>query len=169
MNIRAEFYNAIAERLLNISDQSISTIIKHVDFWNNQYEGDYKEVFSHPAVFIHIKDIAWHSTGKHRQLGQMEFDLHFATTTKAKSAFARQYTNHFLAHLEMIDVIHAWLAGWQHDSFSSLTRIRSHHDTLYGDIIKHIETYRCTVVDTAAMRSYTKVIGDKLVITVASA
>ena len=167
MNVRAEFYTAIATRLLNITEGANDTpVIKHIDFWNHQYEGDYKEVFKHPAVFLQLKQINWRSTGKHKQLGDMTFDLHIATSTKAKSAFDRMFTNRWLAHLELIDTINYWLAGWQTEGFSSLQRIGSHHDDLYGDIIKHIETYRCTVVDTAAMRSYTKVIGDKLVITI---
>jgi len=165
MNIRADFYNRIAERLTSIVDESDAPVIKHFDFWNNQYNDDFREVFAHPAVFLHIKEMSWQSTGKHRQLGQMEFDLHIASSTKAKSAFDRQFTNRWLAHLEMIDTIHYWLAGWQAGPFGSLQRIRSQHDDLYGDIIKHVETYRCTAVDVAAMRTYTRQLGDKLVIT----
>ena len=165
MNIRAQFYNAIAERLFNIvSETDEQPIIKNFDFWNNQYEPDYKEVFNHPAVFLDIKDIPWKTTGKQRQIGDMEFDLHIASTTKAKSAFNRQFTNRWLQHLELIDLIDFWLTGWNSGTFGSITRIRSHHDNLYGDIVKHIETYRCTVMDVAATREYTKVLGDKLVI-----
>jgi hypothetical protein len=164
MNIRAQFYKLLAQKLLNIINEQDQSIIKHVDFWNQQYNEDWKIPFNHPAVFLEIKSIPWQTTGKHKQLGEMQFDLHIASSTKAKSSYNNQFTDRFLEHLELIDLIHYWITGYNGDFFGSISRIASTHDSFYDDIIKHIESYKCTVQDVSAMRECTKVEGDKLII-----
>ena len=164
MNIRAQFYKLLSDKLLLIKNVSNESIIKHIDFWNGQYNEDWKEPFNHPAVFLEMKTIPWQTTGRHKQIGEMQFDLHIASSTKAKSSYNNQFTDRFLEHLELIDLIHFWITTFNGDFFGSISRIGSTHDTFYSDIVKHIESYKCTVVDVSAMREFTKVEGDKLVI-----
>ncbi|MFK5855390.1 MAG: hypothetical protein QM503_04605 [Bacteroidota bacterium] len=164
MNALGDFYKQLATRLLNIKDAEDKSIIKHIDFWNEQYNGDWKEVFNHPAVFLEFKSIPWQSTGRHKQLGQMYFDLHIASSTKAKSSYKGQFTDLFLEHLQLNDLIHYWLTGWNGDFFGSVSRTNFATDHIYGDIIKHVQSFKCTITDKVAMRSFTRVEGDKLVV-----
>jgi len=164
MNFLGQFYTALADRLLNIKDADKISIIKHIDFWNQQYNEDYKEVFGHPAVFLEYKSIPFKTIGKHKQLATMQFDLHVASATKAKSSMEAQFTDRFLQHLELLDLINFWLTGWNGDFFGSLTRTALTPDHYYGDVIKHIISYQCTVNDVSAMHTYTKIMGDILVV-----
>ena len=164
MNFLSEFYKQLAEKLQGIVDQNNKSVIKHIDLWNQQYNDDYKEVFEHPAVFLEFKSVPMQSTGRHKQTGVMHFDLHIASTTKAKSGYNSQFTDRFLQHLELLDAINYWLTGWRGDFFSSISRTGIAPDHFYGDVIKHIVSYRCFVADDSAMHNYTILEGDKLVI-----
>ncbi len=164
MNFLSQFYTTLAARLLNIQDANSVSIIKHIDLWNQQYNDDFKEVFGHPAVFLEYKSIPFKTIGRHQQLATMQFDLHVASSTKAKSSYEAQFTDRFLQHLDLLDLINFWLTGWHGDFFGSLSRTAITHDHFYGDVIKHIISYQCTVNDVSAVHTYAKVMGDKLVV-----
>jgi len=164
MNVLGEFYKLLAAKLLNIENQDGESIIKHIDFWNQQFNEDWKTPFNFPAVFLEYKTIPFQSTGQHRQLAQLQFDLHVASTTKAKSQYDQQFTDRWLAHLQLIDLIQYWLTGFNGSFFGSISRTAITPDHFYGDIINHVMSFKCTLTDTAAMRSFTKVEGDKLII-----
>jgi hypothetical protein len=83
---------------------------------------------------------------------------------KAKSSYEGQFSDRFLEHLDLLDLIHFWLTGWNGENFGSLSRISSQQDHFHSDIIKHVETYKCIVQDGTAMREFTKVEGDILVV-----
>lgn len=165
MNVLSEFYQELGDRLQSIVDNSEQPIIKHIDMWNQQHNSDWKEPFHFPAVFLEFKTIPWQTTGKHKQLGTLQFDLHISSTTKAKSSMKSHNIDTWLEHLELLDIIHYWITAWHGDFFSSVNRIGTTPDHYYGDVISHIQSYRCTIVDESAMRSFTKLEGDKLVIT----
>jgi len=164
MNALGDFYKLLAARLLNIKDENDTSIIKHIDFWNQQFNEDWKAPFNFPAVFLEFKTIPFQSTGKHRQLGQMYFDLHIASSTKAKSQYSQQFTDRFLSHLQLNDLIHYWLAGWSGEFFGSVSRTNFAHDHYYSDVVEHIQSFKCTITDTTAIKSYTKVEGDLLIV-----
>jgi hypothetical protein len=166
MNFLGQFYTDLANRLFNIVDENGKTIIQHIDLWNQQYNDDYKEVFGHPAVFLEYKSLPMQSTGRRNQLGHLAFDLHIASATKAKSSMGSQFTDRFLAHLELMDLINYWLTGWNGSYFGSIGRLGITPDHFYGDVIKHVVSYRCTIHDVSAVHQYTKVLGDKLVVTI---
>ena len=163
MNLRAQFYKALGKRLELITDDAGNAIIKHFDLWNNQFDADQAQPTTFPAVYLQFQPISWQTTGKHKQIGKLNFILHIANTTKARSEFEQQFTDRFLAHLELIDLIHKWITGFNssldpdHDDFfGSITRTASTHDHFHGDILTHQEHYTSMVEDTSAMKNYTK-------------
>ncbi|MDP2723189.1 MAG: hypothetical protein Q8O72_10555 [Bacteroidales bacterium] len=165
MNVLGNFYTLLAARLLNIKNEEGVSIIQHIDFWNQQFNEDWKSPFGFPAVFLEYKTIPWQTVGRHKQLAELQFDLHIASTTKAKSQFNSQFTTRWLEHLQLIDAIHYWLSGFNGTFFGSISRTGLTPDHFYGDIINHVMSFRCTMADTSAMRVYTRVEGDILVLT----
>ena len=163
MNLRTKFYLALGKRLEQIIDNEGHKIIKHIDLWNNQFDGDQVQPTSFPAVYLEFKPISWQTTGKHKQQSQLQFTLHIANTTKARGELNQLFTDRFLAHLELIDIIHKWITGFNssldpdhEDFFGSISRIASTHDHYHDDILVHQEHFVCNVKDTTAMTDYTK-------------
>lgn len=173
-HFRSLFYKAIAERLLSINDEQGNSIIKAVDLWNRQFDGDRSTPTNFPAVYLEFKPISWQTTGQHKQAALLEFTLHIANTTKAQAEYNRQFTDRFLGHLELIDTIHYWLTGFNSNNlenihFGSITRTGSRHDHYHGDILVHQEMFACNIKDESAMRNYQKtaaglVIDDELIL-----
>lgn len=159
MSTRAILYNAIAAHLQGIKCPQGQSIIKHINLWNRQFDGDRSTAFGYPAVFIEFAKINWQSSGLHKQMGDLQLVLHIANTTKTTAEFGTNFTERYLAHLELIDILHKRLTGFNSSllpnstlQFSSLSRTDSIHDHYHGDIILHQEHYKCTLSTTTAYR-----------------
>lgn len=176
MNVRTKLYKAIGKRLELITDEAGTKIIKHIDLWNNQFDADQAQPTTFPAVYLQFMPISWQTTGRHKQMATVNFTLHIANTTKTRSEFNQQFTDRFLAHLELLDIIHKWITGFNssldpdhEDFFGSMSRTASTHDHFHGDILVHQESFICNVKDTSAMieqikTSATLVIEDELIL-----
>jgi len=165
MNTLGTFYNELAARLLTIVGEDENPIIKHVDFWNFQITPEGMDTFPFPAVFIELGELPWQSVGKQLQVATLPLTLHVVSTAKYRSEFGGQFAAKFLEHLELISAINYQLSGWNGSVNGSLSRTGFGFDHAHGDVIMHLMPFRCTIKDDSAMRTWTKLEGDKLKIT----
>lgn len=73
-------YLAIEQKLMAIKDDHDEPFFKHFDLWNQQVEFLEQETpFLTPAVFVEFDPIAWRTTGRKIQEGDVTVKLHIVT------------------------------------------------------------------------------------------
>lgn len=140
--MRKELYQALCRRLQEIGG---SDTIGHIDLWNHNVEFvEQEESWARPAVFVEFRPIRWEAIVPCREYrAEPEVALHVVTDWAGGVSPGSPFREESLRVFDLLDRIHAALAGLEGDTFCQLDLAESHTNHNHEDIVEHIEVYRC--------------------------
>jgi len=159
--ILSEFYLILVNRL-----KDKVPAIKHIDWWNDQFDNEEKEnPFNRPAVFIEFLAADVTTLGNRKQSWNQPFSLYIANdmlleTSSVETAALREKA--VTAHLDILDSIHYYLQNYngkdQGVQFGSIQQQGSPVSHNYDDLIVHQMNFTVRLENKAAVHKTQKVI-----------
>ena len=140
--MRKELYKMLCDRLQTIE------AIKHIDLWNNNVEFlDQEQPWERPAVFVEFRSIKWEwiVVGLEYR-AEPEVALHVVTDWGGPTTPGSPTQEESLQLFDLLDEIHATLAGVCGDTFLEFDLVQSDTNHNHEEIVESIETYRCTAI-----------------------
>jgi hypothetical protein len=118
--------------------------IKHINLWNNQIAFiEEEQPFDCPAVFIEFQPIQWRALSRGVYEAEMIFALHIVTDSRVGT------WQEAISVFDLIDIITQKLHGENDEQLgiSSITRVRSTTDNLFGELMHNQEVFSCHITD----------------------
>ena len=161
--MRKSLFTSIAARI-----RAQVPAIRHIDLWNEHIAAiTGGTAWPLPALFVEFEPYRVSQLANHVVQADVTIRLHIITrAANAPAGYSDASANAALAHLDLIDNVHAALATLAGDTFSTLMLIECQTDHNHAELIESIERYVTRAVDACAARQATVAPSPSLGVTV---